>query len=608
MDVEWNVRFGANCKLYFHMRWGKQMPGHDIIVVGASAGGVEALTQLMFNLPSEVPAAIFIVLHIPPQSVSVLPKILNRALKKRHQSSSLLAIHPEGGEAIQHGRIYVAPPDHHLLVKAGYVSLTRGPRENSHRPAVDPLFRTAALNYGPRVVGIVLSGTLDDGTAGLLAIKQRGGVAIVQDPNEALYSGMPTSAIENVAVDHILPVSGMGAILVKLAQQPVEIAGTQTVPSDMENEAEMAELDFGAIQSSEHPGTPSPFGCPECGGVLWELNEGKLLRFRCRTGHAYSVGSLLAEQSEAQEEALWKALRALEEKASLVERLAKRAKERNQTISAKRFGQESQELQQRAFLVRQLLVNNSGNGKLSKVKDQEDGVVDLSSNEVAQSQVAVAQATVNTGSFKVVAICASVGGMQAIAEVLSDLPGDISAALLIVVPAQGNACDSSDGSRAPAQSSSKMVEALSRSTALRVKQAESGERLHPGTVYMAPLDHHLLVNPGNRLALSNTALVHFVRPSVDLLLESVAASCQHRAIAVVLADQGHDGAMGIQAIKQMGGTTIAQKRATSEYFDIPSAAIDTSSFDLVVSLNEIATTLVELVTQQDEDEQPQTES
>ena len=170
------------------------MAGHDIIVIGASAGGVEALGQLIPLLPPDLPAAVFIVLHISSQGTSVLPNILNRAIAKRQKNSTLKAVHPQDGEPIVHGQIYVAPPDCHLLVKDGYIRLARGPKENSNRPAVDPLFRTAARAYGRRVVGVVLSGSLDDGTAGLMAVKQRGGVAIVQKPEEALYSGMPDNA------------------------------------------------------------------------------------------------------------------------------------------------------------------------------------------------------------------------------------------------------------------------------------------------------------------------------------------------------------------------------------------------------------------------------
>lgn len=192
------------------------MLGHDIIVVGASAGGVEALTNLVKQLPPNLNAAIFIVLHVPSHGMSVLPQILARAGK-------LPVSHAKDGEAIVLGRIYVAPPDYHLLLKPGYISLTRGPKENSHRPSVDPLFRTAAQSYGRRVVGVVLTGVLDDGTAGLDAVKMRGGVAIVQDPDDAMYSGMPRSAIENVDdIDHILPLSNIPSVLVTLANTPLQ--------------------------------------------------------------------------------------------------------------------------------------------------------------------------------------------------------------------------------------------------------------------------------------------------------------------------------------------------------------------------------------------------
>jgi len=181
------------------------MPGHDIIVIGASAGGVEALKQLVRELPEALPAALFVVLHVPGNGTSVLPKILSK-------SSPFAATHPQDNEEIKHGRIYIAPPDSHLLIKRGHVRLTRGPKENGFRPAIDPLFRTAARYYSRRVVGVILSGTLDDGTAGLTAIKKRGGIAIAQDPGEALYSGMPLSAIEQANVDHVATVSEIASI------------------------------------------------------------------------------------------------------------------------------------------------------------------------------------------------------------------------------------------------------------------------------------------------------------------------------------------------------------------------------------------------------------
>jgi len=326
------------------------MPGHDIIVIGASAGGVETLTKLVRNLPPDLPAAVFVVLHFPSHGTSVLPSILNRA-------GTLPASHYEDGEAIQPGRIYVAPPDRHLLVKLGYIRLIRGPKENSHRPAIDPLFRTAARAYGNRVVGVVLSGVLDDGTAGLAAIKQQGGIAVVQDPDDALYPGMPKSAIANVAVDHILPLSKIASILIHLAHQPVA-ESPKAVPEDMETESDTAELDLTVMNQDERPGTPSPFGCPECGGVLWELPDGKLSRFRCRTGHAYSPETLLAEQSDGIESALWSALRALEESAALARRMAERSQRSQQPLVATRFHERAAEAEANAALLRQLLLKS----------------------------------------------------------------------------------------------------------------------------------------------------------------------------------------------------------------------------------------------------------
>ena len=555
------------------------MSGHDIIVVGASAGGVEALTQLVSDLPLDLPAAIFVVLHIAPQGTSVLPSILNRSIQKRHKDSPLRAAHPIDGELIEPGKIYVAPPNMHLLLKEDYIRLARGPKENSNRPAIDPLFRTAARVYGPRVVGIVLSGTLDDGTAGLLAVKQQGGIAVVQNPDEALYSGMPRSAIENVDVDYILQVSEIAPILVKLAHQPVKTEAAKAVSKDMEIETDIAELELAAMQSSDRPGKPSPFACPECAGVLWELNEGKVIRFRCRTGHAYSVKSLLAEQSEALEEALWQALRALEEKAALTSRMASKAHEKKQSFSAKRFEDQAQEDQQYALLVRQLLLKGEGNGHLSIVNGQPVG---------SQSLAPTRSSSQATTDFNVVALAASsLGGLKAISEILSALPADFPAAITLVQQLEF-------------QDTSDLANILSRRTVLQVKQAETGDLLCPGKVYIAPKTKHLLVNADGTLSLSETELVHFMRPSADLLFESVAASFKQRALAVVLTGTGSDGAMGVQAIKEMGGTTIAQNQETSEVFTMPQAAIASGSIDRVVPLDEIAYTLVNLVKSKNE--------
>lgn len=508
---------------------------------------------------------------------------MNRRIKKQHKNASLWASHPQDGEKIEQGRIYVAPPDQHLLVKNGYIRLARGPRENSHRPAVDPLFRTAARVYGSRVVGIVLSGTLDDGTAGLLAVKQQSGVAIVQHPEEAMYSGMPTSAIENVDVDHILPVAEIGSLLVDLVNKPVAELPL-SVSDDMEIETDIAELELGAMNKSDRPGTPSPFACPDCNGVLWEIEEGGMLRFRCRTGHAYSVNSLIAEQSEALEEAVWTALRALEEKAALAEKLATRSRDRNQNLSAKRFEAQRQYAHQRATLIRQLLLKGDKDSNLSTVNRQVVG------QSLPSSLVNNGSTTAKITDLNIVAIGTSEdAGVDALIEVLSNLPADFPAAITVVQHLES-------------QQFSQLLDILSQRTSMIVKQAQQGDSLLSGTVYIAPPHNHLLVNSDNTISLFSSELVHFARPSVDLLFESVAASFKQRAIAVVFSGTDGDGAMGVKAIKTKGGIAIAQQ-ATSGSADMPKFAVENGNIDWVVPLNKIAATLMKLLTEEREIEE-----
>lgn len=332
------------------------MLGYNIIVVGTSAGGVEALTYLVKQLPPDLNAAVLIVLHISSRSKSVLPNILNRA-------ANLPVSHAQDGEAIVHGRIYVAPPDYHLLVEPGYLRLTRGAKENRCRPAIDPLFRSAARTYGQRVIAVLLTGMLDDGTAGLMAVKIRGGVAIVQNPDDAMHSEMPHNAIENVEdIDHILPLSDIPSILVALVNTPMEVEPENPVSSKMEFETEIAQLNLEAVENQgDRPGKPSTFGCPDCGGILWELEEGNLLRFRCRTGHAFSAKSLLATQSDALEDALWIAFRALEEKASLSHRMALRMEARNQILAAQKLREEAHSALQRSAIIREVLLKDDAN-------------------------------------------------------------------------------------------------------------------------------------------------------------------------------------------------------------------------------------------------------
>jgi two-component system, chemotaxis family, protein-glutamate methylesterase/glutaminase len=328
---------------------GYRLALRDIIVVGCSVGGVEALQKVVGGLPAGFPGSLFVVLHIAPETYSVLPNILSRAGK-------LPARHAVDGELIRQGRIYVAPPDHHLVLEDGRMRLTRGAKENRHRPAIDPLFRSAARWYGPRVIGVILTGALDDGTAGLMSIKKHGGLAIVQDPEEAFCPSMPHSAVENVEVDHMACLSRIPELLEKAVQQPVSMGNGAGENPDLAKEVQYAELEMAAIEDENRPGTPSQFACPECGGVLWEIHETDMLRFRCRVGHAYTASNLDVEQTQAVENALWAALRALEEGASLAKRMAKSAGDRQKPRLAKRFAERAQTKMEQAGLLRKLLV------------------------------------------------------------------------------------------------------------------------------------------------------------------------------------------------------------------------------------------------------------
>ena len=328
------------------------MPNQDRIVIGTSTGGFEALKALAGGLPPDLPAALFIVLHIGPNGLGILPEILQRA-------GPLPAANARQGEPIRPGRIYVAPPDHHLLLEpSGHVRLSRGPKENRFRPAVDPLFRSAALAFGPRVVGVVLSGHLDDGTAGLWAIKDRGGTAVVQRPEDALAPSMPRSALAHVAVDHCLSLKEMGPLLAELARTPVTEKGGLPVPKRMETEVKIAQEDNALEAGIVQWGEPSLYACPECHGVLLQLKEGTNLRFRCHTGHAYTLEALLADYTERTEEGLWSAIRSMEETVLLLRRMAEQVAEHGQGQAAAALGQKAREAQRRADWVRQAVMRH----------------------------------------------------------------------------------------------------------------------------------------------------------------------------------------------------------------------------------------------------------
>jgi len=342
------------------------MIGHDIIVIGASAGGVEALKQLVSLLPADLKASIFVVLHVSPHGHSVLPDILSR-------SGPLPAVHAINGQQIKKGRIYVAPPDNHMLLKRGIISLTRGPKENGHRPAIDTLFRSAARTYKKRVVAVVLTGVLDDGTAGLIAVKIGEGVRIVQDPDEATYTGMPLSAIENDHVEYILPIKDISELLVHLADDPVD-ESNENNDQQLDHEVKIAEMDTKLDDTP--PGTPAVFACPECGGTLWEVEEGNVIRFRCRVGHAFTAQTLLATQADALEDAFWMALRALEESATLARRMAASAKEHNRPHSVLQFTEQADQAEKNAQVIRNVLEQGilKSNVDLSLKKDIENEI------------------------------------------------------------------------------------------------------------------------------------------------------------------------------------------------------------------------------------------
>jgi two-component system chemotaxis response regulator CheB len=223
------------------------------------------------------------------------------------------------------------------------------------------------------VTGVILTGTLDDGTAGLQAIKQRGGTAVVQDPQEALYPGMPRSAIESVAVDYCLPLAEIPPLLARLAREPADEKGAPPVSDELEREIKITAMDMAAMTSDDHPGVPSAFSCPECHGVLWELRDGELTRFRCRTGHAYSPESVLAGQSEVFEEALWVALKTLEESVSLSRRLGAQARKRGHSRVAERFDERVQDAEQRIAVLKQVLIKDQPLATMDMLDDDTAG-------------------------------------------------------------------------------------------------------------------------------------------------------------------------------------------------------------------------------------------
>ncbi|MEP6683838.1 MAG: chemotaxis protein CheB [Parafilimonas sp.] len=322
-----------------------------IIVIGASAGGLDALKMIIKGLPPGFSAPVFIVWHMSPDIRGILPQLFNSI-------NTIHAAHAYDKEPIKTNRIYVAPPDHHLLVEENRVRVTHGPKENRFRPAVDPLFRSAAYTFGNRVIGIILSGALDDGTAGLGSVKQYGGVAIVQNPVDAQVPSMPENAMREVEVDYTVTAGELPALLVKLLQQqpsPVnENMKDEKTKKEIEIAAEERALDKGVFKMGE----PSVFACPECHGVLSAIQDVQRIRYRCHTGHAYSADSLLASISEKIEDSLYSAIRGMEESIMLLNHIGDHYAEANHSRLAALYFQKAKEVQERSDTVRAAILNN----------------------------------------------------------------------------------------------------------------------------------------------------------------------------------------------------------------------------------------------------------
>jgi two-component system, chemotaxis family, protein-glutamate methylesterase/glutaminase len=323
------------------------MAKRDIIVVGTSAGGVEALLNFVRVLPEDLDASIFVVLHLSPFSGSNLPQILSRA-------GTLPAVQATDGQKIEKGKIYIAPPDHHLILgKGGKMAVSKGPKENRFRPSVDALFRSAALVYGPRVLGIVLSGLLDDGTSGMWNIKRNGGLAIVQEPEDALFPSMPQNVMQYVAVDHVLPAGGIGVLISKLTaekapkrpdltKKEMELLNMEVIIATRDNAFEIGILEMGSLTT---------FTCPECKGALVSIGEGQMIRFRCHTGHAFTTSTLLSGVTVQVEEKLWEAMQALEATDMLLRQIAGHYQTNGNKADAKLFKQKADEIARRARVI-----------------------------------------------------------------------------------------------------------------------------------------------------------------------------------------------------------------------------------------------------------------
>jgi two-component system chemotaxis response regulator CheB len=321
------------------------MSKRNIIVIGASIGGFEALKRMVSNLPADLPATIFIVWHMSAEVKGILPEVLTKI-------GTVQASTAVDNEPIKSNHIYVAPPDHHMIIEEDRIRITRGPKENRFRPAIDPLFRAAAYTYKTRVIGMILSGALDDGTAGLWKVKSYGGIAMVQDPKDAENPSMPRNALKAVKVDFCLPIDGLTSQLVKLCVQNAPNYKSEI----MEDERDEAEIAIAAEKNalkhfSDSFGKCSPYSCPECHGVMSEIMEDHIIRYRCHTGHAYSANTLLKSLTEKTEDNLYNVIRGMDETVFLLNHTGDHYAEANEpSVAAAYFNQAKKTFEQSNIL------------------------------------------------------------------------------------------------------------------------------------------------------------------------------------------------------------------------------------------------------------------
>jgi two-component system chemotaxis response regulator CheB len=325
----------------------------DIVVVGASAGGIEALKAFVKDLPADFKGSIFIVLHVPSYSETRLPWILSKV-------GNIEAVLPDDGEEIEPGKIYVAPNDHHMLLQEGKIVVKRGPKENRFRPAIDALFRSAAYVYGSRVIGIILSGLLDDGASGIWTIKQMGGTVIVQEPEDAEQPQLPKNVLQYVVPDYTLAAIDMGPIVAGLVKEPAPTKKnlTQEELQRLEMEVVIATKDNAFEMGVMNMGELTTFTCPECAGTLVRLEEADMIRFRCHTGHAYTASSLASEVTESVEAKLWQSMRALEEVNMLMNKIADHYEHLDKHDDAKLFRQKAKSAADRAHTIHDLVLQH----------------------------------------------------------------------------------------------------------------------------------------------------------------------------------------------------------------------------------------------------------